>query len=398
MDDAIPPVTPPPPAYPPPPPLIVPPSQPRPQKRGRGWMVFAIILIVLLCLSVLLNFGLFAGSVARVSGSRSVGSSRVAGPRLDETILEDNRASAKIAVIDVNGIITGSPLNQEGYSMVDVIQAQLDRAQEDNRVKAVILRVDSPGGEVLASDEISDAIKNFQTGKKSNGSDSDNGKPKPVIVSMGNLAASGGYYISAPCRYIVANKMTLTGSIGVIMHGFNYRGLLDKVGVAPEVYKSGKFKDMMSPTREPGEVTQEERDMVQKLINEVYGDFKDVVEKGRSEAHEKNKSQGHEGQALADNWADYADGRVLSGTEAEKLGFVDEVGNFQTAVDRAKSLGGITGDANLIQYPERYDLSDLFHIFGETKAQQPSVKIDLGFDGPKLQEGRLYFMSPVLSH
>jgi len=271
----------------------------------------------------------------------------------------------------------------------------LDCAQEDSRVKAVILRVDSPGGEVLASDEISDAIKNFQTGKKSNGSKSENSDGKPVIVSMGNLAASGGYYISAPCRYIIANKMTITGSIGVIMHGYNYRGLLDKVGVVPEVYKSGKFKDMMSSTREPGEVTQEEKDMVNGLIKEVYNDFKEVVETGRNDAHEKNRSQGH---ALAENWADYADGRVLSGTEAEKLGFVDELGNFQTAVARAKLFGGISDEANLVQYPERRDLADLFRIFGETKAQPPSVKIDLGFDTPKLQEGHLYFMSPVLSH
>jgi protease-4 len=331
---------------------------------------------------------------AAATQARTVGSSRISGPRLDETILEDHRASAKIAVIDVNGVITGSPVSQDGFSMVDVIKAQLDRAQDDSKVKAVILRVDSPGGEVLASDEISDAIKNFQEGKDSTGSFEAKAKAKPVIVSMGNLAASGGYYISAPCRYIVANKMTITGSIGVIMHGFNYRGLLDKIGVAPEVYKSGKFKDMMSPTREPEEVTQEERDMVQALIKEVYGDFKDVVQKGRTDAHAKNQSEGH---ALVDNWTDYADGRVLSGTEAEKLGFVDEVGNFQTAVERAKSFGGISGDADLIQYPERYDLSDIFHMFGESKAQQ-SVKIDLGFDAPKLQEGHLYFMSPVLSH
>jgi protease-4 len=390
MDDA--PVTPPPPAYAPPPPVIVPPGQPRPPKRGRGWMVFSIILLVLLFLCVLVMFSQFAGGA---SGSRSVGGSRVVGPRLDETVLEDNSAATKIAVIDVNGVITDSPESTEGYSMVDVIKAQLDRAQEDNRVKAVILRVDSPGGEVLASDEISDAIKFFQTGKKSNGSKSENGSGKPVIVSMGNLAASGGYYISAPCRYIVANKMTITGSIGVIMHGFNYRGLLDKVGVRPEVYKSGKFKDMMSPTREPGEVNDEERDMVQRLISEIYSDFKEVVETGRKDAHQKNQLAGH---ALADNWTDYADGRVLSGTEAEKLGFVDEVGNFQTAIARAKSFGGISGDANLVQYPERHDLADLFRIFGETKAQPPSVKIDLGFNAPKLQEGHLYFMSPVLSH
>jgi protease IV len=394
MEDANPPATPPPPAFNPPPPVIAPPSQPRPQKRGCGWMIFAIVLVILLALSMLINVSQFAGSVMHVNGSRSVASARSIGPRLDEAILEDNDASSKIAVVDVNGIITSTPTSQSGFSMVDVIRAQLDRARDDRRVKAVILRVDSPGGEVLASDDISEAIKNFQEGKKSNGSDEKEGKAKPVIVSMGNLAASGGYYISAPCRYIVANKMTITGSIGVIMHGWNYRGLLDKVGVLPEVYKSGKFKDMMSGSREPGEVTQEERNMVQSLISEVYGDFKDVVEKGRKDARSHNKDC----RELAANWSDYADGRVLSGTEAEKLGFVDKVGNFQDAVEAAKTLGGITGDANLVQYQERMDLSDLFHIFGESKAQTQTVKVDLGFDAPKLQEGHLYFLSPVLTH
>ncbi|HEY2081885.1 MAG TPA: signal peptide peptidase SppA [Verrucomicrobiae bacterium] len=397
MDDAIPPATPPPPAYsPPPPPVIVPPSQTRPAKRGRGWMIFAIILVVLLGLSVLVNLCLFAGGVMRTGrGTVAVNGTREAGPRLEETILEDNSAFSKIAVIDVNGIITSSPLNQQGYSMVDVIKSQLDRARDDRRVKAVILKVDSPGGEVLASDEISDALKNFQDGKESNGADQQQSKAKPVIVSMGNLAASGGYYISAPCRYIVANKMTLTGSIGVIMHGWNYRALMDKVGIAPEVYKSGKFKDMLSGSREPGEIPPEEHAMVQSLIDEVYGDFKQVVHDGRDAAHQKNQEDGH---ALVDNWADYADGRVLSGTEALKLGFVDRIGNFQTAVESAKKIAAISGGANLIRYDQRYDLADFFHMFGESKSDAKSVKVDLGFDAPKLQEGHLYFMSPVLSH
>jgi protease-4 len=396
MDDAIPPATPPPPAFSPPPPVIVPPTPPRPAKRGWGWMVFAIILLVLLGLSMLVNLSQFAGSVMHGGrGSVAVNSARYAGPRLEEAVLEENGAASKIAVIDVNGIITGSPLNQQGYSMVDVIKAQLDRAQDDRRVKAVILKVDSPGGEVLASDEISDAIKNFQDGKKSNGEDEDRSKAKPVIVSMGNLAASGGYYISAPCRYIVANKMTLTGSIGVIMHGWNYRALIDKIGITPEVYKSGKFKDMMSGSREPGEIPPEEHAMVQSLIDEVYGDFKKVVADGRAAAHAKNQD---DGRALADNWTDYADGRVLSGTEALKLGFVDQIGNFETAVDSAKKIAGIS-NANLIRYDERYDLSDFFHMFGQQgQTDAKSIKVDLGFDAPKLQEGRLYFMSPVLSH
>jgi len=356
-------------------------------------MIFAIILLVLLGLSMLVNFSQFAGSMMRVSTGHSVSSTRYAGPRLEETILEDNGAGNKIAVLDVNGIITSSPLNQQGYTMVDVIKAQLDRAREDRRVKAVILRVDSPGGEVLASDEISDAIKNFQEGRKSNGQELDKSRAKPVIVSMGNLAASGGYYISAPCRYIVANKMTITGSIGVIMHGWNYRGLIDKIGIVPETYKSGKFKDMLSGSRETNSIPPEEHAMVQALIDEVYGDFKDVVAQGRKDAHNHNKDC----RELAENWTDYADGRVLSGTEAEKLGFVDKVGNFQTAVQSAEDIAGIS-EANLIRYQEHYDLSDFFHMFGESKSDAKSIKVDLGFDAPRLQEGHLYFLSPVLSH
>ena len=120
----------------------------------------------------------------------------------------------------MEGIISGQLADRGGFSMVDVVKAQLRRADDDHKVKAVILKVNSPGGEVLASDEISEAIESFQeeTGK-------------PVIVSMGSLAASGGYYVSAPCRWIVANELTITGSIGVIMHGWNYRGLMDKVGL-----------------------------------------------------------------------------------------------------------------------------------------------------------------------
>jgi protease-4 len=359
-------------------------------------MVFAIILLVLLGLSMLVNVSQLAGSVMHGRGAVAVNSARDAGPRLEEAVIEDNGAASKIAVIDVDGIITSSPINQQGYSMVDIIKTELDRARDDRRVKAVILKVDSPGGEVLASDEISDAIKNFQDGKKSNGEDRQQSKAKPIIVSMGNLAASGGYYISAPCRYIVANKMTLTGSIGVIMHGWNYRGLIDKIGIAPEVYKSGKFKDMLSGSREPGEIPPEERAMVQSLIDEVYGDFKQVVADGREAANKKNQEDGH---ALVDNWTDYADGRVLSGTEALKLGFVDKIGNFETAVDSAKKIAGISdANANLIRYEERYDLSDFFHMFGESKSDAKSIKVDLGFDAPRLQEGRLYFLSPVLSH
>jgi protease-4 len=278
-------------------------------------------------------------------------------------------------------------MDQGGYSMVDIIKAQLKRAEDDHKVKAVILKVDSPGGEVLASDEIYRAIDDFQEHAR-----------KPVVGSMGNLAASGGYYVSAPCQWIVANDLTITGSIGVILHSWNYRGLMNKVGLRPETYKSGKFKDMLSGERNPEEVPAEEHEMVQTLIDETYGKFKSVVAKGRQEAHQKNKEnkdKKDQGRALSPNWADYADGRVLSGTRAFELGFVDQLGNFEDAVKRAKRIAAIS-DANLVEYQQRYDISDLFRLFGQTKAGV--LKVDLGMETPKLQAGQLYFLSPTFTH
>jgi protease-4 len=362
-----------------PPPVITPPPPSKPRK-NRGWMVVAIILLVLLGFSWLV---IFAQSFSRAlsinsgfnRGFKTVNARQV-GPRLDEYILEDNDVRNKIAVVTVDGIITDHTADQAGNSMVDVIKAQLDRAADDNRVKAVILKVDSPGGEVMASDEINKLIAKFQDDSK-----------KPVICSMGSLAASGGYYISAPCRWIVANELTITGSIGVIMHGYNYRGLMDKIGLAPMTYKSGKFKDMLSPDRSTNEIPPEEHAMVQGLIDETYQKFKSVVADGRGLAHEKNKN---EGRALAQNWANFADGRVLSGTQALKLGFVDELGDFDDAVDRAEKIAHI-GNANLIEYRERYDISDFLSMFGQNSSSH-DIKLDLGVDIPKLQANAMYFL------
>ena len=348
-------------------------------------MIFAIILLVLLAISLLGNFTQFVyrtfasglGSGLH-SGFRTT--TRDVGPRLDECVLEDNNSRKKIAVVTVDGIITDHTVDRAGNNMVDVIKAQLDRAKEDERVKAVILKVDSPGGEVMASDEINKVIAKFQ-----------DESGKPVVCSMGSLAASGGYYISVPCRWIVANELTITGSIGVIMHGWNYRGLMDKVGIAPMTYKSGKFKDMLSGERSTNEVPAEEHAMVQALIDETYGRFTNVVCLGRTQAYQKSNK---EGQALGTNWASFADGRVLSGSEALKHGFVDELGDFDKAVERAKKIAKIS-NANLIEYRERYDISDLFSMFGQSGSAH-DIKLDLGVDMPKLQAGQLYFLSSTL--
>ena len=363
-----------------PPPILTAPA-PKPRK-SRGWMIASIILIVLLAISLFGNLTQFVMqtlSLNHVFHSDTFGTAREVGPRLEEVFLENNKSENKIAVITIDGIITGPGMDGEDTDPVAVIQAQLDRASDDKNVKAVLLKMDSPGGEVLASDQIYRAIRDFEDTSK-----------KPVVCSMGNLAASGGYYISSGCRWIVANELTLTGSIGVIMHGYNYRGLMDKFGIVPTTYKSGLYKDMLSPDRSTNEIPAGEHKMVQDLIDETYQKFKGVVADGRGAAHTANKK---EGKALADNWQEFADGRVVSGKQALDLGLVDELGDFEDAVDRAEKIAGLK-DSNLIEYRQHYDITDFLSMFGQS-SKAHDIKFDLGIDVPKLHAGYLYYLAPT---
>jgi protease IV len=373
-----------PPASPPPvPPIITAPAAstpPPPKRNGNGWKVVAIIAIILL------GF-IFLGNVVRWT-TRAMRPGKQTYERLqkvEEVTVEQGSSDNKIAVIEVEGIIMGNSERSQ-MSMPQFIREQLKAAKRDEDVKAVILKINSPGGEVMAADEIHAAIEEFQTNSH-----------KPVIASMGTLAASGGYYVAAPCRWIVANELTITGSIGVIMHGYNVRGLMNKLGVTPEIYKSGKFKDMLSPDQEPDlsklseserATRTEEKKMVQDLIDETFKRFKEVVKTGRDFAEKKNNG---EGRTLSDDWADYADGRVFSGKQAYELGFVDEKGNFEVAVKRAKALAKIR-DASLIEYRQPFDFSSLFHLLGKSEA--PALKVDLGINIPKLHAGQLYYIFP----
>ena len=276
-------------------------------------MIATFVLAALLVLTVI---GSFIGSFFNVLGNAE----GMAGEtRLTEVTIERNRSSDKIAVIPVEGIIT-SGSDGAGNNMVRLIEDQLKLAAKDDHVKAVLLKVNSPGGEVLASDDIYNAIRQFQ-----------NEHNKPVVASMGSLAASGGYYVSAPCRWIVANELTITGSIGVIMHGYNYRGLMNKVGLRPMVFKSGRFKDMLSGEKDletltPSEKANlgEEEAMVNKMINETFEKFKSIVAEGRKAANNRNQlNKGDDkGRELSATWASLADGRILSGKEAREHGFV----------------------------------------------------------------------------
>jgi protease-4 len=352
-------------------PLTAPPPPPR--RRGRGWMVLSLVLMLVL-------FLVLAGDCLRffhglMGGSRAARSEQ---SLLMESIVEDNGAKEKFAIIDIQGIITGDLLDR-GLDMVELVKDQLKAAAEDKEVRAVLLKVDSPGGEVMASDAISEAISRFQKTSR-----------KPVIASFGSVAASGGYYVSAPCRWIVAHELTMTGSIGVIMHGYNYRGLLDKVGVRPVVFKSGPFKDMLRGDKSEEEILPEERRMTQALIDQTYNRFKEVVATGRHDYRDKSKNFG---KPLVSDWVQYADGRILSGKEAFQYGFVDELGDFETAVERAKILTG-TREANLIRYEMPFDLGSILRLF--VKSEAPVIKVDVGMEAPKLKAGHLYFLNPAL--
>ena len=313
--------------------------------------------------------------------------SRTGPARLRETVIEDNNADHKVLVMDIDGIISGRTPGVSG-SLVENIRDQFERASEDDEIRAVVLRVDSPGGEVLASDEIHDAIRSFQ-----------DEHDIPVVAAMGSLAASGGYYVSAPCRWIVAHPLTLTGSIGVIFHGYNYRGLMDKVGVLPDVVKSGKLKDMFSGEQRPEDVLPDEKRILNDLVQESFTRFKSVVREGRTAAAEKNRKAGIEaGRVLSPEWEGLADGRILSGIQAHEAGLVDELGDFRKAVSRAKSLAGIH-DADLISYESPHSFEDFLGLLGRSGVSG-RVRLEVPGFLPQgaLKPGLLYFISPLHAH
>ena len=227
----------------------------------------------------------------------------------------------KIGVIPIEGPITDS----------EPIVSQLVDFRKDKRIKAIILRINSPGGGVGPSQEIYREVRKTI-------------KTKKVIGSMGSVAASGGYYIAAATNKIVANPGTITGSIGVIMEFVQIQDLLKKIGIGLEVLKSGEFKDIGSPHRK---MTEKEKKLIEGLISDVQGQFVDAVAQGRSLSVEEIQK--------------IADGRVLTGAQAKELGLVDELGNFRDAVDLAKEMTGIEGEVDLV-YPKkaRSRLWDLF--------------------------------------
>jgi len=227
----------------------------------------------------------------------------------------------RIALVRVEGVILDS------QSTV----TELKRFGDNPSIKAIVLRIDSPGGGVVPSQEIYDAVQRVR-----------NKNSKAVIASMGTVAASGGYYIAAATDRIMANPGTLTGSIGVIMETANVEGLLKKIGVEGIVVKSGKFKDVGSPLRK---MSDEERALLQSVMDDVHKQFIDAVAEGR--AMEVSAVQ-----ALAD-------GRIFTGRQAKDAKLVDELGNLEDAIQLAADLAGIEGEPKVVEPRRRFSIREL---------------------------------------
>ncbi|MFJ7727228.1 signal peptide peptidase SppA [Neobacillus sp. NPDC097160] len=252
-----------------------------------------------------------------------------------EEVVKDGSELKKIVILDVDGVIQdsgepGSFLQSAGYNHQDFMK-KLNYLEEDDTVKGVIIRVNSPGGGVVESAEIHDKLVDIQ--KKSK---------KPVYISMGSMAASGGYYISTAAKKIFASPETLTGSLGVIMEGYNYKGLADKYGVDFVTIKSGKYKDIMSPTRE---MTEDERQILQKMIDNSYEGFVKVISEGRHMSVEEVKK--------------IADGRVYDGRQAKEIKLIDDFGYLEDVITQMKKQEKLKG-AKVVRYSDDLGFGSLF--------------------------------------
>ncbi len=328
------------------------------KKKVLGITAF-VLLLGLLGLSVLLNFALVVLAPFRGLASET------GRTNIREETLFDGDPSAKIAHIDLEGMITNfeGGLFGDGVSRV---KAMLEAAATDPAVKAIVLRVNSPGGEITASDILYQSVRRTVS-------------EKPVVVYLDSVGASGGYYVACGGSYIMANETTLTGSIGVSIQTLNYEELLGKIGLDSVVFTSGESKDMLSPSRE---MRPEEREYVQQMVNEMYERFLGIVGEARN-------------IPTADLRDGIADGRVLTGRSALEAGLVDQTGYVEEAYAKARELAQVP-NARIVRYGPAVGLGNLIGFLGESTARgrsEKSVRLELGERYfPRLQPGAVYLL------
>lgn len=273
---------------------------------------------------------------------------------------------SKIVHLDLEGVITSMKaggLLQNAVSGVEGLKQGLEQAVKDEDVKAIVLRVNSPGGEVTASDILYAAVKKAAA-------------EKPVVVYMDSVAASGGYYVACGATKVVASETTLTASIGVIMESMSYHEMFGKVGLGTETFKSGPFKDTLSGARP---MREEERQYVQGLVDAMYDRFLGIVSAARGVPKETLRNT-------------VADGRVVTGRQALEAKLVDQIGYIEDAYALAKELSG-EKDAWVVKYEA---VPGLLGALGLASAQtQVPARVEVDLTGgalPKLEPGMLYYL------
>jgi len=284
------------------------------------WVVLGLGGVAFFLLAGLVMIGMVAGE----SGTARVGLIQFYGPIAD---------------------VSGGGLLSSTRGAQDFI-AEVEKATEDTSIKAVVLRINSPGGSAAASQEMYQAVLRLRA-------------KKPVVCSMGDVAASGGYYIAAGCNKIYANPSTITGSIGVITQLMNFQELFKKIGLSEATIKSGKFKDAGNPARP---LTAEERQLFQSMLMSIYYQFVDDVTSGRKEATK--------GKLTRARVLQLADGRVYTGVQAKANGLVDETGGLHDAIAAAGKLGGISGKPKVYKYGAGGGLSGLLGASAEQAAME----------------------------
>jgi protease-4 len=246
--------------------------------------------------------------------------------------VSESAGGERVALIEVSGAISdegsSSLIGGSSSGARDIIES-LDKARLDNNVKAVVVRINSPGGSPAASQEMFDAVQRLKAAKK------------PVVCSMGDVAASGGYYVAAACDKIYANAATTTGSIGVISQIPNYSGLLKRLGAGQETFKSGKYKAVGAEGRP---LTPDERGLIQSQIRVIYAQFVDAVATGRK------------GKLTRAQILKLADGRTYTGTQAKANKLIDEVGGLHEAAAEAAKRAGLSEEPKLYRIGARSGL------------------------------------------
>ncbi len=312
------------------------------KKRGRlGFWISTSSAIFFFLISLVLLFTLLGILIIR--GAILPHTEEEKAIELVEVVIEGT-GTDKITIIPVKGIITAQPSKKLFYetpSVVISVKKQLERARGDNDVKAVILEIDSPGGGITASDIIYKEILDFK--EKTN---------KKIIVSMQDIAASGAYYISAHADKIMSHPTTVTGSIGVIMPLINISNLVGKYGIEDTSIKSGDMKDIGSPLKK---MSNEEREVLHNIVDEMYTRFLKIISEGRNMKIEDVRK--------------LADGRIYTGRQALDNGLVDQLGYIEDAITVAKEMAGLK-EAKIIKYKKTFTLAEIFsgtmnNLFGD---------------------------------